>query len=351
MHPHPDPLPRAEGFIQRNYAVGAGWGATISYRGFEDAEPHSLSVMPPFRNSDQHRSIYSDQDQNVSENTAVASRFEACWSNCDSGLRRLNVPDPFIKLLNNYGYQPIFAQRTGLEPPDVYAFVRKQLLRLGPLISFLNAPVHLEYHTGVIVDLEGRQTDKKSDAAASSFLSSALQALGFNASAGFKFAQDSDLVFTIKGVNFSSVDPVHIARFIESFSLPSTFPEDYGLYGRLHIAYEYAYSSTLQISRMDGGVLSGEAKALADVLDIKGNVDIKLDAKQRVTLTNRQKSPVAFAYKAARLTKVDDTWILEPGESTRSTEPTGAIKPFVLARGLVMQVVDQATQDISRSTI
>jgi hypothetical protein len=90
------------------------------------------------------------------------------------------MADALVALLNGYGYQPIFLPRTGLKPPDLYTYIRRQghLIRRGSLLRYLPDHPTLEPLNGKLANIEHKQTSGKDIGAAVSFLESALRCIG-----------------------------------------------------------------------------------------------------------------------------------------------------------------------------
>ena len=79
--------------------------------------------------------------------------------------------DKLVKLLNEYGYQPVFLPVTGLEPPELYNYAShpSRLVRRGPLTTYLTGAT-FQASDGNVAAIEGKQTTGKHMSAAVDFL-------------------------------------------------------------------------------------------------------------------------------------------------------------------------------------
>jgi hypothetical protein len=88
------------------------------------------------------------------------------------------MADQFVKLLNSYGYVPVLLPKTGLVPPELYAFDDHKLIRLGALCDCIKDRVMFSPTSGMLGDFEGKLTSKKDMGGALKFLSNALSVIG-----------------------------------------------------------------------------------------------------------------------------------------------------------------------------
>ena len=138
------------------------------------------------------------------------------------------------------------------------------------------------------------------------------------------------------------MDPVVIDGVLQNLSIPLAIPDSYVQLGGLHVAYEYAYSSSLTMSRSDGKQfdtdISGDLGTYID-LGFKGSVELK--SNSTVSFSSGSGEPAAFAYKAGQLHKNEDRWTFEPEVVKRTRGAEEAKIPFVPARSVVL-VADES---------
>jgi len=188
------------------------------------------------------------------------------------------MADELVKLLNSFGYQPIFLQKTGVKPPDLYQFVDNRLIRRGPLKDYDPEFGKLEETRGTLASIQHRESSKKNLDAAVDFLQNALAALGITAipKLSLSFAGDAELVFTFSEVSYIAIDPTKIDTILQALQVPLAIPDNYVTQGLLHIAYEYAYARRLLMSRADGKQfktdISGKVGEFID-LGAQGEID------------------------------------------------------------------------------
>src|SRR5271170_5830062 len=168
------------------------------------------------------------------------------------------MADALVKLLNSYGYQPVFLPRTGIRPPELYNFANHRLIRRGPLKNYIVEVARLQLTTGAMASIEGKRTTGKHFKAAIDFLRSALAALGISSvpKLDLSFAGSSELAFSFANVTYESLEPAVLDGVLQELKIPPAIPDSYVQEGALHIAYEYIYSTTLRMSRADGSSFS-----------------------------------------------------------------------------------------------
>jgi len=250
------------------------------------------------------------------------------------------MSDALVKVLNSYGYQPVFLPHTGYVPPDLYNFVNHKLIRFGALSSYIKDSVSFHPTTGKLGSIEGKITGGKNMDAAVGFLTNALSALGLGSLPKFdlSFAGSHDFVFSFTNVDYQSVDPAVLDKILQGLTMPLAVPDDYVTAGALHIAYEYAYASTLQMSRADGKKFSTDISgAVGDYVNIGANGKVEVTGNTTVAFSATNDNKAAFAYKAGRLEKTGDRWIFEPEVIKNLTGPPERKWEYVPAYGVVLR--------------
>ena len=232
------------------------------------------------------------------------------------------MADALVRELNRLGYQPVFLPRTGVTPPELFNYVRRQrrLVRRGALKEYLPAAADLATTSGQLADIEYRYTSEKGLDASVGFLANALKCIGIDAvpkiDLGFSGTKDFSFAFT--GVTYQSVDPAVLDPVLRGMTTTG-IPQEYVQTGQLHIAYEYAYAQELLMSRADRKSfredISGNVGAYLN-LGVKGSVSMA--SSSTISFKGSTDAAAAFAYKAGRLQEEDGQWVFYPEEIARN---------------------------------
>ena len=254
------------------------------------------------------------------------------------------MADVLVKALNALGYQPVFLPRTGIAPPELYTFVKPRLVRHGDLRLYLNnAPVP-KPTCGKLADIQTTQTSGKNFGAAADFLKSALTALGITSipKVDLSFAGTGAFVFSFSNLTYASVDPAVIEILLPNLKIPPAISDDVVTSGQLHIAYEYAYSDTLLMSRADGTTFANDISGkVGDFINVSTNTKVEVQGNRVVSFVSTTGEKAGFAYKAGRVRKEEDRWIFEP--ETVQRDESGESIAFVPAKGVVLRAEDSGT--------
>jgi len=253
------------------------------------------------------------------------------------------MADVLVKLLNSYGYQPVFLPRTGVMPPELYNFADHKLIRLGALAAFIKDPVKFEPTTGKLGSIEGKVTSGKSLGAAVGFLSNALTVLGLGSlpKIDLSFAGSRDFVFAFTNVTYKSVDPAVLYGILQGLKMPLAIPDEYVATGAMHIAYEYAYASTLAMSRSDGKKFSADISGnIGEYIDLGAQGKVETTGNSTVSFSTLEGAVAAFAYKAGRLQTDGKRWTFEPEivKRGRKAGAPGRKLPFIPAYNVVLRI-------------
>jgi hypothetical protein len=253
------------------------------------------------------------------------------------------MADELVKLLNSVGYQPIFLQRTGVKPPELYHFVEKRLVRRGPLEDYNAEFGKLKQTRGTLPNIQHRQSSEKELKASVDFLRNALAALGITAipKLSLTFAGKADLAFTFSEVSYTAVDPTKIDAVLQGLRVPLAIPDEYVTSGRLHIAYEYAYARRLLMSRADGKEFEADVSGkIGDFIDLGLQGEVDTDGATVVTFKSKSSQAAAFAFKAGQLERSNGRWTFQP-EVVKRRAAAGAAQRPLLARGIVLRVEEE----------
>jgi hypothetical protein len=216
------------------------------------------------------------------------------------------MSDALVKLLNSYGYQPVFLPRTGVAPPELYNFADHKLIRRGALATYIKGSVVFQPTTGRLSSIEGRITSGKKVGAAVGFLKNALAVLGLGSlpKIDLSFAGSHDFVFSFVNVTYQSIEPAVLDPIIQGLTMPLAIPDEYVSAGAMHIAYEYVYASTLTMSRLDGKTFSGDVSGgIGNYIDLGLSGKVQVTGNSTVSFSAKDDNVAAFAYKAGRLQK------------------------------------------------
>lgn len=255
------------------------------------------------------------------------------------------MSDALVKVLNGYGYQPVFMPHTGYVPPELYGFADHKLIRHGALSAYIKDPVTFQPTTGDLAGIEGKVSSGKNSEAALGFLTKALAAIGLSAAPkiDLSFAGSNSFTFAFQGVTYQAVDPTVLERILQTLTLPLAIPDEYVQEGDLHIAYEYAYATSVTMTRSDGKKFSSDISGdVGTYVNVGTKIGVNVDKNSTLTFAASDKNKVAaFAYKAGRLEKRGPRWVFEPEVIKRAARgvraPSHAQKTWFLpATGVVL---------------
>ncbi|MCI0637628.1 MAG: hypothetical protein L0Y72_08235 [Gemmataceae bacterium] len=252
------------------------------------------------------------------------------------------MADALVRELNNIGYLPVFLPRTGIQPPELYNFDDRRLIRRGPLGDKVPEVAKLKPKKGKLPDILIKQKTKKNLTGALSFLKNALRCIGIADAPklDLSFAGSGTLLFAFSNVHSLYVNPTKLENLLNALSTVG-IPQEYVDSDALHIAYDYAYAASLLLSRGDQKeFVAGIKGKLGDFLDLGAEGKIQVVNKTTLAFSSSTRGQrAAFAYKAGRLFKRAGGWVLKPevpmlsvGKSRTST------RPFLVARGVVLSV-------------
>ena len=247
------------------------------------------------------------------------------------------MADALVRLLNSVGYQPVRLPRTNMQPPDVYTFDRRRLVRWGPLNDFLQDDVTLERSTGELPDIEHKHTSGKSLSSAVSFLEDALRCIGLDTvpKLDLSFGGSTQLAFSFSELTYVATEPSKLAPALERFS-PRHIPEEFAVGGKIHLAYEYAFAKRILMQRADQrkfeNVVSGD---IGEYVKLGAEGKVEVVDETTVSFSSSSDRSAAFAYKSGRLMQRNSSWEFFPMESTME-EGKRKEKAYIPMRGIVL---------------
>lgn len=233
------------------------------------------------------------------------------------------MADALVALLNSLGYQPVFLPRTGVTPPELYHYANRRLVRLGPLADRLPSAAALPTAgSGRLADIEHQHTSRKDLKATVSFLDQALRCIGITAipKLDLSFAGAKTFSFAFSDVTYRGLDPTQLHQPLQQLSTTG-IPEEYVEAGKLHVAYEYAYARRLLLSRADQKAFKHDvAGKVGAFIDLGTSGKAEVASSTTVSFTSVTDDVAAFAYKAGRLERRNETWVFFPEEVFRAPE-------------------------------
>jgi hypothetical protein len=125
-------------------------------------------------------------------------------------------------------------------------------------------------------------------------------------------------------------------------SIPPAISDDVVASGQVHIAYEYAYSDTMRMSRADSKTFDNDIGGkVGDFIDLSTTAKVEIQGNRVVSFSSTTGEKAAFAYKAGQVLKEEDRWIFQP--ETVMRDALGKPQAYVPARGVVLQAEDFET--------
>jgi len=262
------------------------------------------------------------------------------------------MPDSLVRYLNQRGYQPVLLPHTRADPrpPDLYSMSASGLTYLDSLMSFLpgrrRAP---KCEEGALADIQEVDTTAKSLEGSVSFLKNVFHAIGITGApkASANAARNSKFMFRLEGVTYKRAGLVDLNRLVTALPVESV-PEAFRTAADLHVAYEYLYAAKLTMQR-SGSASAGAGAATGTIdqmfsLQAKGR--IKSDSLSTLSFAQRDIGPAVFAYKALKLRRLANGWMLEapPIDSAGfiRTDEAGAGRPPYLPLPGALAVVQIA---------
>ena len=266
------------------------------------------------------------------------------------------MPDSLVRYLNQRGYQPVLLPRTGARPPDLYAMTNSGLDFIGSLISFLpgrkRAP---KCDEGALADIQEVETTAKSLEGSVSFLKNVFHTIGLSGApkAAANAAKNAKFMFRFENVTYTRAGLVDLSRLVAALPIEGV-PAAYRSSADLHVAYEYLYAAKLTMQR-SGSASAGAGAATGTIdqmfsLQAKGR--IKSDSLSTLSFKARDEGPAVFAYKALKLRRLADGWMLEapPIDSAgfiRTDEAAAGKPPYLPLPGRLAKVRFPGAEDIA----
>lgn len=259
------------------------------------------------------------------------------------------MTDQLVKLLNQFGYQPVFLPKTGIMPPELYSFADHKLIRLGALSAYFPKPVTFQPKNGKLGDIEGKVTSGKSGNAAIGFLQNALAVLGLGSlpKIDLSFAGTDEFSFAFTNVTYQAVDPSVLGPMLQPLTMDLSIPDEYVEADAMHIAYEYAYATGLTMSRADHREFSANVSGgIGQYVDLGVGGKTEVTGNSVVAFSGSDSNVAAFAYKAGRLHKRGNRWTFEP-EVVQKGLAAGPPKAYLPAPTVVLRLEDVPVAELA----
>jgi hypothetical protein len=260
--------------------------------------------------------------------------------------------DPLLEFVNAAGCQVMACAQTGLRPPDIYVKAkegrRRKLVRRGPVSDYLREPHAFEVITSETWSASSQPSDSVAVGGGAHVLQGWLKVLGLTSpKIDLSFADSSEVTFSLGRVTSMRVEPSEIDQVLEILTLDAIPPKSVEM-GFVHVAYEYLFTTSLDMRRIDGRAFSTSAEAdFNDVVGGSVHAECEHKGQAAITFTAQNDGPVAFAYRAGSLTRGDrDQWYFEPLIRLKGSDVIGdpAAPPddqhYVPFAGEIIDVVD-----------
>jgi hypothetical protein len=258
--------------------------------------------------------------------------------------------DDLVRLLNAEGYQPIIIPRTNVTPPEMYTYAQDRLIRRGPLADYLPSGATLpRLRKGSRGDIQHKESRRKNVGTAASFLEDALKCMGVTSAPklDLSFAQGCALTFSFTGVTYEGVNPSDLDELLVKYNLQlGAIPAEYVADGRLHIAYEYAYASSLLMKSADNSKFRADLKGVKveHFIDIGAEAKVAAESETTIRFSSKTGKPAAFAIKVGQLEQRGKAWAFYPEEQMGSGYVSTEVKqPYLLEPGAIVLVEDIET--------
>jgi len=243
------------------------------------------------------------------------------------------------------GYQPILIARSDLIPPDIYLLGEGRYRRLGPLRELLKHQSHLpEPQIGTVPELEKVETRSREAALSFAFFSQILERCGLTGSpkGTAKANLAGDVILRFQDVTVKEVSPTAIEAALNIGLDTKKLDNDRIEKGIVHVAYEYLYSSRVEIILGNRSHVSiGLSAGLANAAEAKADGSSRQEGVDATSYQAKDK-PVAVAFKAAQLVRDGSNWRLRLMRSSAAgIGPREAIRtPYVFNPNAILTIED-----------
>lgn len=248
-----------------------------------------------------------------------------------------------IAFFTERGYQPILIAKSNLIPPDVYLLGEERYRRLGSLRDLLKPETALpEPEIGKAPELELVETHGGEARLSFNFFSKLLENFGLTGSpkGSAKASLASNERLRFQDVTVRTVSPIAIETALNDGLDTKKLGMDRIDQKVVHVAYEYLYSSKVEVILGNGRNASiGLSASISNAIDAKADVSAH---QKGVDATSHQKkdSPVAVAFKAALLVKHGSRWRLKLMDGSGSGIAPGHVKPYIFKPDAILTIED-----------
>jgi hypothetical protein len=216
-----------------------------------------------------------------------------------------DTTDPLLRLfLDRYHLHLLSIPRENIDVGDAYLEKKSVVTTPGRLAAILTPELVLpEIRRGErLADIIGRSTDRVEESAGATVLEGILAGLGLPASVSAKTAlhRAGQISFRFQDVYRDSLDVFELGRRLPEHTVDRRNALITGN-ERILVATAVLFTSsiTLELEKGVGGAVEGKLNALP----ARGDLSIKLDRSNRVTLRSKQR--VGFAVELHELTRND----------------------------------------------
>lgn len=190
-------------------------------------------------------------------------------------------------------------------------------------------------------DLAHTESSRKGAHGGLAFLKDALRCIGIDSAPklDLSFAGGRDATFGFTGVTTRGVPPASLFAALEGFD-PHAIPAAQVSAGMVHIAYEYAYATTLNVRFAAGGSGAFDLTALRidSVIDVGAKAEVRATDATTLSFTSTS-GPAAFAFKVGPLRRRRGKWEFRVTESLglgATADESAQAEPYLLRRGAVL---------------
>ena len=244
-----------------------------------------------------------------------------------------DTPDPFVKYLNERGYQPIVVAKGGIFPPMICILDAKRKryeFRYKLEDVLLPGARPLEVNEGAVVDMEKEKVAKQGGELSVGFMSKIAALFGAgNAKIDVAGDVNKGATFNFQNVisKFVLLGPCAdvLTKYVDKNKVPD---DDDMRAGNVHVAYDFLYAGSLERHYANdwnakAGVEGGVPEALS--FKLAGHVENKNGEAEKFDQAKHQNPQrVAFAFKVAQMKYTPGGVTLkgsdEPGEGFNQFE-------------------------------
>jgi hypothetical protein len=256
------------------------------------------------------------------------------------------VADQLVQLLNQWGYQPIFARR-GIAPPRLYTYERTKtgltMQCRGDLSHYLPEGDRIPRPVphALFDQISGTVTSSKRAQASAAFLRNALACIGIlnSSKLDLGFAGAEAFKFSLADLESNGIEPAalnDVLPKLELHTLPPQLLED----GKVYIAYEYLSAGSVTLERDDAKSFTTkvDAATVNSFVDLGAEGSVRVDNNTRMAFRGKDGSRAAFATKVGRVVEESGKRYLALDDGFASRKPLRS--PVIPVRNAVVLMLD-----------